>query len=58
MLPSFIIEELKKREREKKEKLEQPQLEIEIPVYPMVPPSQEPPKEEEVRGVVIIDLWT
>lgn len=53
MLPPFIIEQIRKREKEERARYEQPQLEI-----PAMPPRPrtETPEEDETRGVVILDL--
>ena len=56
MLPPFIIEQIRRREEEERQRYEQPQLEI-----PVVTPNQMPPKRREEdgeskRGVTIIEL--
>ena len=55
MLPPYIIEELRRRERAKKSKAreEQPRVEIPLPPTPPKPPSE----EAADRGVTIIDVF-
>jgi hypothetical protein len=54
MLPPFIIEQIRKRERE--ETFEQPAIQLPIP-EPARRPRERPAEEEESeRGVVIIEL--
>ncbi|NLY94382.1 MAG: hypothetical protein GXY23_10180 [Myxococcales bacterium] len=55
MLPPFIIEQIRQRERESR-RSERPRLEL--PLFPpdVVTPPSPPEKETEERGVVIIDL--
>jgi hypothetical protein len=54
MLPPFIIEQIRKREKEQRERqAEQPRLELPLERR-RIP---DPPAEEEVeRGVIIVDL--
>ena len=54
MLPPFIVEEIRRREREDREQSEQIEqnLHLPLPVRPSRPSSDEPP----ARGVVVIDL--
>lgn len=60
MLPPFIIEEIRKREREEQARHDeqQPRLELPIPGAPgrrdPSPPSTK--NDDEGRGVIIIDL--
>lgn len=56
MLPPYIIEELRRRDRARREEQSRPQPELELEV-PMAPPPQAPsaPTEPE-RGVAIIDV--
>jgi len=54
MLPPFIIDQIKKREREELARQEQPRLELPIPHRPRRDESAQP--DEGERGVVIIDL--
>lgn len=55
MLPPYIIDQLRRRERAKKSKAreEQPRVEIPVPLLPAEPKSEEP----EDRGVTIIDVF-
>ncbi|MEM9068779.1 MAG: hypothetical protein AAGE52_09740 [Myxococcota bacterium] len=53
MLPPFIIEQIRKREEDSREKREQPT--IRIPMAP-VPPREDAREDDADRGVVIIDL--
>ena len=54
MLPPFIIDQIKKRERDEAARREQPRLELPIPVRPVRDESAQP--EEGERGVIIIEL--
>jgi hypothetical protein len=56
MLDPWVIEEIKRREDERRR--EQEQGRVEIPIHTPVPGGDEakPPKEEQERGVVVIDL--
>jgi hypothetical protein len=56
MLPPFIIEQIRQREREERRRSEQPR--IELPLFPsdVVKSPTSPEKDTEERGVVIIDL--
>lgn len=58
MLPPFIIEQIRKREEERRQHEQRPALELPLP---MPTPSQrrkpsEPSDDERDRGVVILDL--
>lgn len=54
MLDAFIIEEIRRKRREEKERMERPSAQLPLPVFPDVPPGGE--EEKPSRGVVIIDL--
>ena len=55
MLPPFIIEQIRKREKEEREhQAEQPRLELPLERRRWSEPPKE--KEEVDRGVVIVDL--
>lgn len=55
MLPPFIIEQIRQREREEQaRRSERPRLEL--PLHPEPLHRPEEPKEREERGLVIIDL--
>ncbi|MCL2450546.1 MAG: hypothetical protein FWD17_16485 [Polyangiaceae bacterium] len=54
MLPPFIIEQIRRREKRERARHEQPRLEI--PVDRPVPRSPQPADDKAERGVVIIDL--
>jgi hypothetical protein len=54
MLPPFIIEQIRKREKEERAQYEQPQLEL--PIERPRPRRPEAPAEEAPRGVIILDL--
>ena len=57
MLDAFIIDELKRREREGRHDDERPVLEIPIPEYDNEDPLQDhAPEPTPDRGVVIIDF--
>ena len=53
MLPPFIIEQIRKREEDEKETVQQPVIELPLP-----PPDSrvKPPADDEQRGVIVIDL--
>jgi hypothetical protein len=54
MLPPFIIEQIRKREKEERVQYEQPQLDIPLErPRPRRPPE---PTDDIERGVVILDL--
>ncbi|HKQ70395.1 MAG TPA: hypothetical protein VJT73_13695 [Polyangiaceae bacterium] len=54
MLPPFIIEQIRKREKEEREhQAEQPRLELPLERRRKAPEHQD---EEADRGVVIVDL--
>ena len=54
MLPPFIIEQIRKREKEERAQYEQPQLDIPLErPRPRRPPE---PIDDIERGVVILDL--
>jgi hypothetical protein len=57
MLPPFIIEQIRQREQQERQKreAEQPRLELPIDVHQ---PARRPPEDEEEaeRGVTILDL--
>jgi len=54
MLPPFIIEQIRKREKQERVQYEQPQLDI--PLERPRPRRPEGPKDDVERGVVILDL--
>jgi len=54
MLPPFIIEQIRKREKEEHAQYEQPQLDI--PLERPRPRRPEVSKDDVERGVVILDL--
>jgi hypothetical protein len=55
MLPPFIIEQIRKREEERRQH-EQPQhLELPLPV-PSMPQRRQVPDEDADRGVIIVEL--
>jgi hypothetical protein len=54
MLPPFIIEQIRKREKEEQAQYEQPQLDL--PLQRPRPMRPEAPKDDIERGVVILDL--
>ena len=55
MLDAFIIDELKRREREEREESRQRPA-LEIPVDEEAPPPDGDDDDGEDRGVIIIDL--
>jgi hypothetical protein len=54
MLPPFIIEQIRKREEERRQH-DGPRIELPIPV-PQAPRRQSVPDDEQDRGVIIVDL--
>lgn len=59
MLPSFIIDQIRQREEEKRQSPALPVQELPLPAQPEFPPAgpaAQPEEEESERGVVIIDL--
>lgn len=56
MLPPFIIEQIRKREEQERQRHEQPHLELPLapPGGPMKRRREEP--EEVQRGVIIVEL--
>jgi hypothetical protein len=58
MLPPFIIEEIRKRERDERARHEESQPRLELPIPGRRDPSPPSTKnnDESERGVVVIDL--
>ena len=58
MLDAFIIEEIKRKRREERERAERPSIQLPLPVYPENEEENRPGREPEKpsRGVIIIDL--
>lgn len=57
MLDAFIIEEIKRRERDEERRQDRDRPRAEIPILPIVPeePVRPSGEDEPSRGVVIID---
>ena len=55
MLPPFIIEQIRKREEERRQHQEAPRLELPLPQQREAP-RKSIPDEEADRGIVIVDL--
>lgn len=55
MLPPYIIEEIRRRENDQRRQYERPQVELPLPVV-IPPPGQSPKRDDDDRGVIIIDL--
>lgn len=55
MLDAFIIEEIRRREREDERRRDDERPRIEIPVAPSPEPVQPRGEDKPERGVVIID---
>lgn len=55
MLPPYIIEELRRRERARREEATQPQPRLELPLE--MPRRHEPVGEKTERGLAIIEVW-
>jgi hypothetical protein len=58
MLDAFIIEEIKRRERLRREEIDRPAVELPLPVPENRPRRSPEPDDDEKpqRGVVVIDL--
>ncbi len=62
MLPSWIIEEIKKREQDRVRRDDRPRVELPLerpppPQRPSKPPSEDPdPEHERDEAIVVIDL--
>jgi hypothetical protein len=56
MLPPYIIEEIRRREHERRQQYEQPQIELPLPRVPPPPTHPQHREDDADRGVVIIDL--
>jgi hypothetical protein len=54
MLDAYVIEEIRRREREKPRD-ERPSIELPLPVGPTHGPERRPDDDDDDRGVVIID---
>ena len=54
MLPPFIIEEIRRRENQQRQRYEQPQLDLPMPS--VIPDRSPQRRDDDDRGVVIIDL--
>ncbi|HEY8079168.1 MAG TPA: hypothetical protein VIF62_33780 [Labilithrix sp.] len=55
MLPPFIIEQIRKREEEERQRYEQPQLELPVAPIPSSPKHREDDADGQ-RGVIIVEL--
>jgi hypothetical protein len=63
MLDSFIIEELKRREQQERNRAGHDRPRLELPVDDRTPPRgqpahshEEPEEDEKKRGVIVIDI--
>jgi hypothetical protein len=58
MLPPFIIEQIKKREQEEKERRQRPAVRLPLPErpFPMGPEEKPSNDHENERGVIIIEV--
>lgn len=54
MLPGFLIEEIRRREEERRREPLQPALELPRPAPP--PEPKQAPDDEPQRGVIVIEL--
>jgi hypothetical protein len=54
MLDAYVIEEIKRRERERTRD-ERPSIELPVPMVPTRGPEEHPPKDRDEGGMVIID---
>lgn len=55
MLDAYVIDEIKRRERDRERDV-RPTAELPVPSPPPAPPEKDPDGGEKDRGVVIIDL--
>ena len=58
MLPPFIIEQIRQRERRERERREEKQPRLELPIERLPPRRPADPKDEDDpnRGIIILDL--
>ena len=58
MLPPFIIEQIRQRERQERERREEKQPRLELPIERLPPrrPAVEQDEDEPNRGINIVDL--
>ena len=56
MLPPFIIEQIRKREEDERQRDQQPALRLPLPEDAGARPAQGEVEPETERGVVVIDL--
>ena len=59
MLDAFIIEEIKRKRREERERAERPSIQLPLPVIPERDGGERPEDrnpEKPARGVIIIDV--
>lgn len=56
MLDAYIIEQIRKREEERRRIHERPALELPLERLPPEPPEKEEDREEEPSRVIVIDL--
>lgn len=54
MLDAYVIEEIKRRDRERDREV-RPTAELPIPALPPSPPANESDSDDPDRGVIIID---
>jgi hypothetical protein len=54
MLDAYVIEEIKRRERDKPRE-DRPSIELPVPMDPTRRPDEPPPRDRDDGGVVIID---
>ncbi len=54
MLDAYVIEEIKRRERDKSRE-ERPSIELPVPMEPVRTPDEPPSRDRDEGGVVIID---
>lgn len=57
MLPPFIIDEIRKRERQRPDTRPQPMIELDVPLPPFPRSPSKPQQEDSDRGVVVIDVF-
>ncbi len=58
MLPPFIIEQIRRREQQERQRRDDARPRVHLPIRPVLPKDGEPVDEESDRGVVIVDVMS
>lgn len=60
MIPTWIIDQLKRREEEERRRDEKRRERLELPLMPPTRPDprEEPERPREPGGPIVIDLWS